>query len=85
MIPQYLLCDICGERIEMDTSLFIETDGYLDSDGDWKGNSVSMDLCPRHVKELIQTFLKDDLNDKICHKMGQKLVNVYNYMKENND
>lgn len=82
MIPQYLLCDICGKKIKLGTSLHIETNGYLDSDSDWRATSVSMDLCPKHVKELVETYLRDQ-DDKIRHKVGQGLYDTYNYMKDN--
>lgn len=76
MIPPYLLCDICGKKIKLGTSLHIETNGYLDSDSDWIPTFENMDLCPKHLKELIETYLNHK-DGKTRHKNCQEFTDTY--------
>ena len=80
MVPQYLLCDICGEKIGQDSSLNIEYGGDFDCDNDWRASSVSIDLCQKHLKELVHLSLIQKNGDR-DHKRGQILIDIYNKMK----
>lgn len=77
MIPDYLLCDVCGEKIDKNSRLTVEIGGYLDCDSDYRATRESLEFCNEHLIELITKFMKNDtLANDWNHKNAERLIKI---------
>ena len=84
-VPDYLLCDICGEKLQRNHGIYIVTNSYTDSDGDTRRDGVSWDLCPQHMKCLIAFLLEaPSLSPSPNLKLGREAVIMLDRLKAQN-
>lgn len=86
VMPNYCLCDICGEKVDMTSRLYIVTHqvmaGAFNDESVNQGDTV--DLCPFHMSLMVKWLLSTQtMNPAPDRNSGLKFMRQITLLKEN--